>query len=59
MFTRILEAALASIGDGVLVINAQGAVLFANSAARRLLGEEPRTCGLWPEGARGDPGRRS
>jgi PAS domain S-box-containing protein len=53
MFTRILEAALASIGDGVLVTNPEGAVLFANSAARRLLGANAKASGLWPDGSPG------
>ncbi|HEY6561998.1 MAG TPA: PAS domain-containing protein [Polyangiaceae bacterium] len=53
MFTRILEAALARIGDGVLVINPVGTPLFANDTAHRLLGRDPKACGLWPEGLLG------
>ncbi|HMJ15434.1 MAG TPA: PAS domain-containing protein, partial [Polyangiaceae bacterium] len=53
MLTRILETALTSIGDGLLVMDSAGNALFANAAAQRLLGADPRTCGLWPDGPLG------
>src|SRR5688572_18495630 len=50
MLTRILEAALASIDDGLLVLDTRGVLLFANASAARLLGGDAKTPGLWPAG---------